>query len=211
MRKYETARKAHAQHVSWTLLNITWHVVCYITCVTCNAIHISTVCVTWLCTRPEMKMCNTTSVTRLLTKREMKTTCLGRDVLFREFPTPHSQAVCKLVSWCPGAQWTWMRCKQLLLSGCWLLNFGLLPTLYNARKTHMHVLLALRNGAPLARTFRESYANNIMATGTRNNSNIMRYKVSQECRLFFETPCSTTLLDHNALPYSITGTRKLAR
>ena len=53
----------------------------------------------------------------------------------------------------------------------------------------MHVLLALRNGAPLARTFRESYANNIMATGTRNNSNIMRYKVSQECRLFFETPC----------------------
>ena len=138
-----------------------------------------------------MKMCNTTSVTRLLTKREMKTTCLGRDVLFREFPTPHSQAVCKLVSWCPGAQWTWMRCKQLLLSGCWLLNFGLLPTLYNARKTHMHVLLALRNGAPLARTFRESYANNIMATGTRNNSNIMRYKVSQECRLFFETPCSS--------------------
>ena len=138
-----------------------------------------------------MKMCNTTSVTRLLTKREMKTTCLGRDVLFREFPTPHSQAVCKLVSWCPGAQWTWMRCKQLLLSGCWLLNLGLLPTLYNARKTHMHVLLALRNGAPLARTFRESYANNIMATGTRNNSNIMRYKVSQECRLFFETPCSS--------------------
>ena len=61
--------------------------------------------------------------------------------------------------------------------------------LYNARKTHVHVLLALGNGAALARTFRESYANNIMAPGTRNNSNIMRYKVSQECKVFFETPC----------------------
>ena len=135
-------------------------------------------------------MCNTARVTRLLTKREMKTTCLGRDVLFREFPTPHSQAVCKLVSWCPGAQWHWMRCKQLLLS--WLLAAQFRVTsntaLYNARKTHVHVLLALGNGAPLARTFRESYANNIMAPGTRNNSNIKHYKVSQECKVFSWEP-----------------------
>ena len=33
------------------------------------------------------------------------------------------------------------------------------------------VLFALGNGAQLVRTFRESYTNNIMAPGTRNNAN----------------------------------------